>query len=117
MYSDFEVFRRDQEMLISEMEDQFHTFDYIEGFVVMNNQDPINGLKSVPFSPDADQAVSAMSSSMLPGAAASNVLYYLEAAVGYNLADVGPALENVKTLLQHPVDPSSSAFALRDLLL
>jgi hypothetical protein len=63
MYSDFEVFRRDQEMLISEMEDQLHTFDYIEGFVVMNNHDPINGLKSVPFSPDADQAVSAMSSS------------------------------------------------------
>ncbi len=98
------------------MEDQLHTFDYIEGFVVMNNQDPINGLKSVPFSPDVDQAVSAMNSSMLP-AAASSVLYYLEAAVGYNLADVGPALENVKTLLQHPVDPSSSAFALHDLLL
>jgi hypothetical protein len=28
MYSDFEVFRRDQEMLISEMEDQLHTFDF-----------------------------------------------------------------------------------------
>ncbi|KAH9570049.1 hypothetical protein CY35_02G019500 [Sphagnum magellanicum] len=97
VYSDFEVFRRDQEMLISEVEDQLHAFDYIEGFVVMNNQDPINGLKSVPFSPDADQAVSAMSSSMLPGgatAAASSMLYFLEVAVGYNLADVGPALEN-----------------------
>jgi cytokinin dehydrogenase len=47
MYSDFEVFRRDQEMLISEMKDQLHNFDYIEGFVVMNNQDPINGLKSM----------------------------------------------------------------------
>jgi cytokinin dehydrogenase len=118
MYSDFEVFRRDQEMLISEMGDQLHSFDYIEGFVVMNNEDPINGLKSVPFSPDADQAVSGMSSSMLPAAAAaSSVLYCLEAAVGYNLADVGPALENVKTLLPHPVDPSSSAFALHDLLL
>ncbi len=116
MYSDFEVFRRDQEMLISEMEDQLHTFDYIEGFVVMNNQDPINGLKSVPFSPDADQAVSAMSSSMLP-AAASSVLYCLEAVGCYNLTDVGPALENVKTLLQHFVDPSSSAFVLHDLLL
>ncbi|KAH9546232.1 hypothetical protein CY35_12G083500 [Sphagnum magellanicum] len=94
VYSNFEVFRRDQEMLISEMEDQLHTFDYIEGFVVMNNQDPINGLKSIPFSPDANQAVSAMSSSLLPAAATSSVLYYLEAAVGYNLADVGPALEN-----------------------
>jgi hypothetical protein len=28
MYSDFEVFRRDQEMLISETEDQLHTFDF-----------------------------------------------------------------------------------------
>ncbi len=63
MYSDFEVFRRDQEMLISEMEDQLHTFDYVESFVMMNNQDPSNGWKSVHFSPDADQAVSAMSSS------------------------------------------------------
>ncbi len=84
----------------------------------MNNKDPINGLKSVPFSPDADQAMSGMSSSMLPPAAAAlGVLYYLEAAVGYNLADVGPVVENVKTLLQHPVNPSSSAFALHDLLL
>jgi hypothetical protein len=107
-------------MLISEVEDQLHAFDYIEGFVVMNNQDRINGLKSVPFSPDADQDMSTMSSSLLPagaGAAASSVLYFLEAAVGYNLADVGPALENVKTPLQHLVDPISSAFVLRDLLL
>jgi hypothetical protein len=36
----------------------------------------------------------------------------LEAVVGYNLENVGLALENVKTLLQHPVDPSSLAFAL-----
>ncbi len=28
MYSDFEVFRQDQEMLIFEMEDQLHTFDF-----------------------------------------------------------------------------------------
>jgi hypothetical protein len=28
MYLDFKVFRRDQEMLISEMEDQLHTFDF-----------------------------------------------------------------------------------------
>ncbi len=91
---------------------------YIEGFVVMNNQDPINGLKSVPFSPDADQVVSGMNSSMLhPTATASIVLYYLEAIVGYNLVNVGPAVENIKTLLQHPVDLSSSAFALHDLLL
>ncbi len=28
MYLDFEVFKQDQEMLISKMEDQFHTFDF-----------------------------------------------------------------------------------------
>ncbi len=100
------------------MEDRLHTFDYIKGFVVMNNHDPINGLKSVPFSSDVDQVVNAMSSSMLPAIAiVSGMLYYLEAVVGYNLANVGPALENVKTLLQHPLDPSSSTFALHDLLL
>jgi hypothetical protein len=105
-------------IIIFKMEDRLHTFDYIEGFVVMNNHDPINGLKFVPFSSDADQAVSAMSSSMLPAATAtSSVLYYLEAVVGYNFVDVGPTLENVKTLLQHPVDPNSSTFALHDLLL
>jgi hypothetical protein len=55
---------------------------------------------------------------MLPIAAAtSSMLYYLEATIGYNLVDVGLTLENVKTLLQHLVDPSSSAFVLHDFLL
>ncbi len=68
----------------------------------MNNQDPINGLKFVPFSPDADQAVSDMSSSMLPPTpAALGVLYYLEVTVGYNLADVGPVVENQKDCTSH----------------
>jgi hypothetical protein len=65
-----------------------------------------------------------MSSSTLlvdPDAAAtiasSRVLYYLEAAVGYHLANVGPALEKVKHCCNNPVDPSSSTFALHDLLL
>jgi hypothetical protein len=43
MYSNFEVFKRDREMLISEMENQLHTFNYVESFVMMNNQDLING--------------------------------------------------------------------------
>jgi cytokinin dehydrogenase len=97
MYSDFEVFRKDQEMLISssatttsmpvDQQEQLHmTFDFIEGFVVMNTEDPINGWKSVPFSPDQ------MTASMLPPDAGS-VLYYLEITVGYNLEEVGPALE------------------------
>jgi hypothetical protein len=67
------------------MEDQLHIFDYVEGFVMMNNQDSINGWKSVPFSVDVDQVVSAMSNNMLlvdPDAAttstSSRVLYYLE---------------------------------------
>jgi cytokinin dehydrogenase len=102
MYSDFEVFRKDQEMLISssatttsmpadQQEQLLMTFDFIEGFVVMNTEDPINGWKSVPFSPDQ------MTASMLPPDAGS-VLYYLEITVGYNLEDVGPALEEVSPL-------------------
>ncbi len=50
-------------------------------------------------------------------AASSRVLYYLEAAVGYHLVDVGPALEKVKLCGNNPVDPSSSVFALHDFLL
>ncbi len=68
--------------------------------------------------------MNAMSSSMLPAdpdaattATSSRVVYYLEAAVGYHLADVGPALETVKHCCNNPVDSSSSAFALHDLLL
>jgi hypothetical protein len=89
-----------------------------------NNQDPSNGWKSVPFSHDADQVVNAMSSSTLladpnavAAAASSRVLYYLEATVGYHLADVGPALEKVKHCCNNPMDPSSLAFALHDLFL
>jgi len=85
MYLDFKVFRRDHELLISEMEDQLHISDYVESFVMMNNQDSINGWKSVPFLADVDQVVSAMSSSTLPvdpdaatTSASSYVLYYLE---------------------------------------
>jgi hypothetical protein len=58
-----------------------------------------------------------MSSSTLPAdpdaaaaAASSRVLYYLETAVGYNLADVGPALEKVKTLLQQSRRPEFISF-------
>jgi cytokinin dehydrogenase len=86
MYSDFEVFKKDQEMLISAMQDPLLTFDFIEGFVVMNNEDPTNGWKSVPFSPDQ------ITASMLPPDA-SSVLYFLEITLGYNLVDVGPVLE------------------------
>ncbi len=88
MYSDFEVFKKDQEMLISAMQDPLLTFDFIEGFVVMNNEDPTNGWKSVPFSPDQ------ITASMLPPDAGS-VLYFLEITLGYNLVDVGPVLEEV----------------------
>lgn len=71
MYTDFATFTRDQEMLISQPPQ--HTFDYIEGFVVLKNEDPNNGWNSVPF--DAKK----IDPSMIPEEGGS-VLYYIELA-------------------------------------
>lgn len=88
MYTDFETFRKDQEMLISET-DELNTFDYVEGFVVINNDNPINGWKSVPFIPDH------INSSMIPHNAGS-VMYYIELTKSYNLQEL-PTLAQVGT--------------------
>jgi hypothetical protein len=95
-------------MLISKMEDQLHTFDYVEGLMMMNNQDPINGWKSIPFSPNVDQVVSAMNSSTLPAdpnvaatAASSHVLYYLEPKKTLLVSSLGSHVVCFCTLLLH----------------
>lgn len=90
MYTDFETFRKDQEMLISET-DELNTFDYFEGFVVINNDNPINGWKSVPFIPDH------INSSMIPQDAGS-VMYYIELTKSYDLQEL-PTLAQVNTNL------------------
>jgi len=83
MYTDFQSFTRDQEMLISTqkkaaVEDAAGTFDYVEGIVIINNDNPYNGWKSVPFAPQELN-----SSSMIPKDAGS-LLYYIELAKGFD---------------------------------
>jgi cytokinin dehydrogenase len=52
LYSDFSAFSRDQEYLISKEK----TFDYVEGFVIINRTDLLNNWRS-SFSPnDSTQA-------------------------------------------------------------
>lgn len=103
MYTDFQTFRKDIEMLISETDgdddgETYHTFDYVEGFVVLNNEDPkYNGWKIVPFSPDD------INSSMIPEDAGP-VMYCIEVTKSYNSSDDLPSLEEVGSRHQHPLD-------------
>jgi hypothetical protein len=92
------------------MEDQLHTFDYVESFVMMNNQDPINGWKSVPFLADANQVVNAMNNNTLPTnldatstIASSCVLYYLEPKKTLLVCSLGSHVVCLYTLLFHLV--------------
>uniref|UniRef100_A0A7N0V0F2 cytokinin dehydrogenase n=1 Tax=Kalanchoe fedtschenkoi TaxID=63787 RepID=A0A7N0V0F2_KALFE len=79
VYADFADFTHDAEFLITRPESD--SFDYVEGFVFVNSDDPVNGWPSVPLAPDQlfDQ-------SRLPRCAGS-VLYCLELALHFNHAD------------------------------
>ncbi|XP_047306777.1 cytokinin dehydrogenase 7 [Impatiens glandulifera] len=46
VYADFDEFTRDAESLVNDV-----TFDYLEGFAVVNSDDPVNGWPSVPLIP------------------------------------------------------------------
>lgn len=50
VYSEFDEFTRDAEFLVSQP--QGDSFDYVEGFVFVNSNDPVNGWPSVPLDPD-----------------------------------------------------------------
>eukprot|EP01018_Ginkgo_biloba_P007585 Gb_22886 [translate_table: standard] len=76
VYSDFEDFRTDQELLISLPDGK--TFDYVEGFVLANSDDPINGWHSVPMSFN-----SSFDSQLIPNTAGT-MLYCLEVAFNYD---------------------------------
>jgi cytokinin dehydrogenase len=76
LYSDFELFTRDQEYLISKS-DGAHTFDYIEGFVILRNEALLNNWRSSMFSPQNPGNLSTVS-------AKGRVLYCLELTKNYN---------------------------------
>ncbi|KAE8674385.1 Cytokinin dehydrogenase 7 [Hibiscus syriacus] len=79
VYSEFEEFTRDAEFLVTREEGE--SFDYVEGFVLSNCHDPINGWPSVPLDPDHE-----FNPAHIPQTAGS-VLYCLEAALHYRHND------------------------------
>ncbi|XP_071723724.1 cytokinin dehydrogenase 7-like [Rutidosis leptorrhynchoides] len=81
VYDSFEDYTRDAELLVSQGQSD-DSFDYVEGFMFVNSDDPVNGWPSVPlrsgqgFDPDKIRRT------------AGPVLYCLEVALHYNNTDV-----------------------------
>ncbi|KAK9154797.1 hypothetical protein Sjap_002277 [Stephania japonica] len=87
LYSDFSVFARDQEYLISSK----HTFDYIEGFVIINRTGLINNWRS-SFNPQHPLQASQFNSE-------GKTLYCLEMTKNINMDEAGTINQDVETLL------------------
>ncbi|XP_062101061.1 cytokinin dehydrogenase 7 [Humulus lupulus] len=79
VYTEFEDFTRDAEFLVTLPEND--SFDYVEGFVFSNNDNPLTGRPTVPLHPDEE-----FDPTRLPRTAGS-VLYCLELALHYNNTD------------------------------
>ncbi|CAN8252516.1 unnamed protein product [Cochlearia groenlandica] len=78
VYSEFDVFTRDAEWLVSQKDE---SFDYVEGFVFVNGDDPVNGWPSVPLHQDHY-----FDPTRIPQDSGS-VLYCLELALHYMDSD------------------------------
>ena len=92
LYTDFAAFKADQEALIGASE----PFDFVEGFVVLNNENSVNGWGSVPF------VRSDINAAMIP-ATAGSVMYCLEVTKAYFVAD----LESVDVTVARMLAPLS----------
>ncbi|KAI3920935.1 hypothetical protein MKW98_027645 [Papaver atlanticum] len=79
VYCEFDDFTNDAELLTTRAE--CDSFDYIEGFVFVNSDDPVNGWSSVPLSPNKS-----FDESRIPKTAGP-VLYCLEVALHYRNGD------------------------------
>lgn len=79
VYTEFSDFTRDSELLVTQPDGE--TFDYVEGFVFVNSDDPVNGWPSVQLDPygsfDSDRI----------SRKAGPVLYCLEVALHYKNED------------------------------
>ncbi|KAL1204257.1 Cytokinin dehydrogenase 7 [Cardamine amara subsp. amara] len=79
VYSSFDEFTQDAEWLVSHKDES--SFDYVEGFVFVNGDDPVNGWPTVPLHPDHD-----FDPTRLPQSSGS-VLYCLELGLHYKDSD------------------------------
>ena len=90
VYSEFDEFTRDAEFLVSQP--QGESFDYVEGFVFVNSDDPVNGWPSVTLDPnqwfDPD---------LLPRSS-GEVLYCLEVGLHFNHYDHPSTVDSVSFL-------------------
>lgn len=92
VYSEFDEFTQDAEWLITQPEGE--SFDYVEGFVFVNSDDPVNGWPSVLLDPNQSFDPVSVHRSGNP------VLYCLEVALHYSKRDCSATVETmVKKLL------------------
>ncbi|KAJ7949275.1 putative Cytokinin dehydrogenase [Quillaja saponaria] len=89
LYSDFTTFARDQEHLISAE----NTFDYIEGFVIINRTGLLNNWRS-SFNPQDPVQASQFNSD-------GRTLYCLELAKYFNLEETNVLNQEIKNLMSH----------------
>ncbi|KAJ4906649.1 Cytokinin dehydrogenase 1 [Raphanus sativus] len=87
LYSDFSVFSRDQEHLITKK----NGFDYVEGFVTVNRTDLLDNWRS-SFSPNDSTGASQFKSE-------GKTLYCLEVVKYYNLEEANSMHQEVEQLL------------------
>ncbi|KAM3397233.1 cytokinin dehydrogenase 7 isoform X1 [Capsicum galapagoense] len=77
VYSEFDEFTRDAELLIMSEE----SFNYVEGFVIVNSDNPVTGWPSVPLASNQSFDPTHLPKKTGP------VLYFLELALHYNKHD------------------------------
>lgn len=95
LYSDFAAFTRDQEYLISLPKNS--TFDYVEGFVIVNNEGLLNNWRSSYFSPQNPVKVSSLDTK-------GRVLYCLEMTKNYNEHDAVHVIDEAVESFLKPLD-------------
>ncbi|KAK4798201.1 hypothetical protein SAY86_030527 [Trapa natans] len=81
VYTRFAQFARDAERLIDLPDGGGGSFDYVEGFVFVHGDDPVNGWPTVPFVPDQEFDLTRLPHTAGP------VLYCLELALHYRTGD------------------------------
>lgn len=104
VYAQFEEFTRDAEWLVTLPEGE--SFDYVEGFVFVNSNDPANGWPIVPLDP-----VQGFDQTRIPSTAGS-VLYCLEVALHYKKSDQLLRVDTVTTEFTNPLSSIQSPASL-----
>lgn len=101
VYAEFDDFTRDAEFLVTRPDGE--SFDYVEGFVFVNSDDPVNGWPSVPLDLDLDLD-HGFDPTRIPRTAGS-VLYCLEVALHFRNGDHSSDVDTVIYQFHHQPPP------------